>query len=203
MKSTEELKEQGQQTLENFKALLDELQVQVNLGKREATDLMNKERKNLRNYISKERAFLKQTAQKSSEHEKNLMNKFATLQDDLDNKIPNSKRAFDSYKKNVLQDIYSLEYAIKTESYDVRKSLQKKLDSFKTKLDGYRLQVAISDFDHRDQLENKKIELNDRINDIRKMVKDRQTEDKKWENFSGEVSSSFQHMKKAFSELLA
>lgn len=202
MENLSEVKQHQNPTLENFKSLLDELQVQANLGKREAKDLINRERKILRTYITKERAFLKKTTQDASQHEINIMNKFSDLQDDLDKKIPNGKSAFDSYKKDVLKDIYALEYAIKTESYDVRKSLFKNLESFKTKLDAYRLQVAMSDYDSRDQLEDQRIELNDKINNIRKVIKDREAQDKKWDSFSEEVTSSFKHMKNAFSELL-
>ena len=203
MKSTSDLKEKGKQTLESFRALMDELRVQAALGKAEAKELINEERKNLYDYISKERALLRKTAQLSVEHEQDLMDKFAALQNELDKTIPDTKRKFDSYKKVVLQNIYDLEFAIKTESHDVRKSLQKNLNTFKTKLDAYRLQVAMSDYENRENLNNRKSELIGRINEIRSMVKDRQAEDKKWEYFSEEVAESYQHLKKAFSDLLA
>ncbi len=203
MRDTTDLKEKGKQTLESFRSLMDELRVQAALGKAEAKELIEEERKNLYDYISKERALLRQTAQLSVEHEQDLMDKFAALQNKLDNPIPDTKRKFDNYKKIVLQHIYDLEFAIKTESHDVRKSLQRNLNTFKTKLDGYRLQVAMSDYENRENLNNRKSELIGRINEIRSMVKDRQAEDKKWENFSTEVSESYQHLKKAFSDLLA
>lgn len=203
MRDTTELKEKGKQTLESFRSLMDELRVQAALGKAEAKELIDEERKNLYDYISKERALLRQTAQISVEHEQDLIDKFAALQNELDNPIPDTKRKFDNYKKVVLQNIYDLEFAIKTESHDVRKSLQRNLNVFKTKLDAYRLQVAMSDYENRENLNNRKSELIGRINEIRSMVKDRQAEDRKWENFSEEVSESYQHLKKAFSDLLA
>jgi hypothetical protein len=203
MKSTTDLKEKGKQSLESFRSLFDELRVQAALGKAEAKELIDEERKNLYDYISKERALLRQTAQLSVKHEQDLMDKFAALQNELDNAVPDTKRKFDNYKKVVLQNIYDLEFAIKTESHDVRKSLQRNLNTFKTKLDAYRLQVAMSDYENRENLNNRKSELIGRINEIRSMVKDRQAEDKKWEYFSEEVSESYQHLKKAFSDLLA
>ena len=203
MRDTTELKEKGKQTLESFRSLMDELRVQAALGKAEAKELIDEERKNLYDYISKERALLRQTAQISVVHEQDLIDKFAALQNELDNPIPDTKRKFDNYKKVVLQNIYDLEFAIKAESHDVRKSLQRNLNVFKTKLDAYRLQVAMSDYENRENLNNRKSELIGRINEIRSMVKDRQAEDRKWENFSEEVSESYQHLKKAFSDLLA
>ncbi len=203
MKNTSELKEKGKQTLESFRTLMDELRVQAALGKAEAKELIDEERKNLYDYISKERALLRKTAKRSVEHEQDLMDKFAALQEQLDQAIPETKRKFDNYKKVVLQNIYDLEFSIKTESHDVRKSLQKNLNTFKTKLDAYRLQVAMSDYENREKLNTRKSELIGRINEIRSMVKDRQAEDKKWEHFSEEVSESYQHLKKAFSDLLA
>lgn len=203
MKDISDLKERGKYTLENFKALMDELQVQVALGKKEAKDIYDKERKILADFIRKERALLRKTAEQSLKHEQDLMDKFAELEKELDQKVPTTKTKFDAYKKLLLKKIYQLEFAIKTESYDVRKSLQKKLDLFKTKLDGYRLQVAMSNYEHRENLQNRKIALVNQINDIRSMVKDRQAEDRKWENFSEEISTAYKHLNRAFSDLLA
>ena len=203
MKDISDLKEKGKHTLENFKALMDELQVQVALGKKEAKEVYDKERKILADFIRKERALLRKTAELSLEHEQDLMDKFAELEKELDQKVPATKGKFDAYKKLLLEKIYQLEFAIKTESHDVRKSLQKKLDQFKTKLDGYRLQVVMSNYDHRENLQNRKTALVNQINDIRSMVKDRQAEDRKWENFSEEISTAYKHLNRAFSDLLA
>lgn len=203
MKDISDLKEKGKHTLENFKALMDELKVQVTLGKKEAKDVYDKERKILANFIRKERALLRKTAKQSLEHEQDLMDKFAELEKELDQKVPTTKSKFDAYKKLLLGKIYQLEFAIKTESYDVRKSLQKKIDKFKTKLDGYRLQVVMSNYEHHENLQIRKTALVNQINDIRSLVKDRQAEDVKWENFSEEISTAYKHLNRAFSDLLA
>lgn len=203
MDKISDLKEKGKDQVEHIKTLFDELQVQMALGKKEAKDIYDKERKLLYDFISKERALLQKTAAAALEHEKSLMEKLASLQKELDEPVPNGKKKFDNYKTMLLQKIYDVEFAIKTESKEVRRSLQKQLDFFKTKLDGYRLQVAMSNYENRDKLEERKTELGVKINEIRGMVKNRQVEDEKWNRFAEEVSESYKHLKNAFSDLLS
>ena len=202
MQITENLKEKGLQQLSSIKQAMDELRVQAALGKAEAKDLFEKERKTLATFVNKEKALIGKSQEVSISHDKDLINKIGDLEQKLEQAVPANETEFDAYKKNVLGSIYQLEYAIKTESNDVRKSLQNKLNNFKVKMDGYRLQLALSKVEDSPTLQARKEELVKQIDEIQALVENRKAQNKKVESFYEEVAESYNHFKQAFSDLL-
>lgn len=202
MQISENLKEKGQQQFNRIKQAMDEMRVQAALGKAEAKDIFEKERKTLSSFINKEKVLLKKSEEVSITHEKDLLNKIDDLEQKLEQVIPPTGKEFDTYKKDVLGSIYQLEYAIKTESNDLRKPLQNKLNNFKVKMDGYRLQLALSKVEDSPALQTRREELVKQIDEIQNMVENRKAQNQKMEGFYQEVTESYNHLKKAFSDLL-
>jgi len=116
MQITENLKEKGQQQLDRIKQAMDEMRVQAALGRAEAKDLFEKERKTLSKFINEEKALLEKSNEVSVSHEKDLLSKIDDLEQKLVQVVPANQTEFDTYKKDVLGSIYQLEYAIKTKS---------------------------------------------------------------------------------------
>jgi len=202
MQITENLKEKGQLQLDRIKQAMDEMRVQAALGRAEAKDLFEKERKTLSKFINEEKALLEKSNEVSVSHEKDLLTKIDDLEQKLVQVVPANQTEFDTYKKDVLGSIYQLEYAIKTESNDIRQSLQKKFNDFKVKMDGYRLQLALSKVEDSPALQARKEELVQKIEEIQSMVENKKAQNQKVENFYQEVAESYSHFKKAFSDLL-
>ncbi len=199
----EELMDIGKERLTQMKVLLDELQVQMSLGKAEAKDIFDRERKNFLNFVSEEKNVLRRSGEAASTHRTVLMEKFDALDARLAKVVAENKRQYDVQKRETLHAIYELELAMKEAYGDVGMALQAKLDVFRGKLDNYRIKLALGEFETESELEPLKPELVNAIADIRERLKKETGASEKIDSFSNEISTSFDHMKKAFANLLS
>lgn len=199
----EELMDIGKERLTQMKVLLDELQVQISLGKSEAKDIFDRERKNFLHFVAEEKNMLRKTGEAASKHRETLMNKFEVLDARLAKTASENKRQYDVQKRETLHAIYELELAMKEAYGDLGMALQTKLDAFRAKLDSYRIKLALGEFEMENELEVLKPELVNAVADIRERLKKEVGAGEKIDSFSNEISTSFDHMKKAFSNLLS
>ena len=199
----EELMDIGKERLTQMKVLLDELQVQMALGKADAKDIFERERKNFLHFVSEEKNILRRTGEAASKHRQVLVDKFDALAARLAKAPTENKRSYDVQKRETLHAIYELELAMKEAHGDVGMALQAKLDSFRAKLDTYRIKLALGEFEAESELEALKPELVDAVADIQERLKKEVGAGEKIDSFSNEISTSFDHMKKAFANLLS
>jgi hypothetical protein len=183
----DELMDIGKERLTQMKVLLDELQVQMALGKAEAKDIFERERKNFMQFVSDEK----------------MMEKFNALDVRFAKASAENMRQFDVQKRETLHAIYELELAMKEAYGDVGMALQAKLDAFRAELDDYRIKLALGELETASELEMLKSELVEAIESIRKRLEKEVGAGEKIDSFSNEISTSFDHMKKAFSKLLS
>jgi hypothetical protein len=199
----EELMDIGKERLTQMKVLLDELQVQMSLGKAEAKDIFDRERKNFLNFVSEEKNILRRSGEAANTHRTVLLEKFDALDARLAKVVAENKRQYDVQKRETLHAIYELELAMKEAYGDVGIALQTKLDAFRGKLDDYRIKLALGEFEAEAELEPLKPELVNAVADIRERLKKETGASEKIDSFSNEISTSFDHMKKAFANLLS
>jgi hypothetical protein len=199
----EELMDIGKERLTQMKVLLDEMQVQMALGKAEAKDIFDRERKNFLQYIAEEKTMLRRTGEAATTHRQALMENFELLDTKLAKPPAENKRQFDAQKKEVLNAIYTLEMAMKEAYGDVGMALQGKLDAFRNKLDTFRIKLALGEFEAEEQLEALKPDLINGIAEIRGRLSKEMGASEKIDSFTNEISTSFEHMKKAFANLLS
>ncbi|MCC6725760.1 MAG: hypothetical protein IT258_14720 [Saprospiraceae bacterium] len=199
----DELLDIGKERLTQMKVLLDELQVQMALGKAEAKDVFDKERKNFLQFMSEEKNMLRRTGEAATKHREVLMEKFNALDARLAKETAENKRQYDVQKREILHAIYNLELAMKEAYGDVGMALQVKLNAFRSKLDDFRIKLALGEFEEGGALDTMKPELVDAITDIRERLKKEAGASEKIDSFANEISTSFDHMKKAFANLLS
>lgn len=200
----EELMDIGKERLTQMKVLLDEMQVQMALGKSEAKDFFERERKNFLHFINEEKILLRRSGEASNTHRQALLEKLDALNSKLETAVAENKKQFDAEKKEILHAIYTLELAIKEAYGDVGMALQAKLDAFRNKLDDYRIRLALGNFEEAEtKLEPMKLELKVKLTEVRERLQKEAGASEKIDSFSNEISTSFDHMKKAFSSLLS
>ncbi len=195
--------EMSKERLTQMKVLLDELQVQLNLGKAEALDIFERERKNFRQFIRDYKEQLQQENRKVTEHRDNLVRKMEALENVLETALATSKKKFEQDKKSVLQAIYELEAELKETYGDLGQNLQERLDSFKGRLDAYRVQLALAEYEAKDELEEKKTALRNSVNSLIEKIRNESSVSERVDQFSSEVNQSMDHLRKAFSELFS
>jgi len=134
-------------------------------------------------------------------HRAGLWKAFESLDGNLSKPFATTKRKFDKEKKETLASIYVLEAALKEAYGDVRPTIQELLDKVKSKLDTYRVQLALGSIEDESALQNKKAELTEAIAGLReRLQKDRESKGK-LSSFVEEMGESFDHFKRAFSDL--
>jgi hypothetical protein len=199
----DELMDIGKERLTQMKVLLDELQVQMALGKAEAKDIFERERKNFMQFVSDEKKVLRWSGEAACRHRQAMMEKFNALDVRFAKASAENMRQFDVQKRETLHAIYELELAMKEAYGDVGMALQAKLDAFRAELDDYRIKLALGELETASELEMLKSELVEAIESIRKRLEKEVGAGEKIDSFSNEISTSFDHMKKAFSKLLS
>ena len=199
----EELLDLGKERLTQMKVLMDEMQVQMALGKAEAKDIFDRERKNFLSFVSEEKNVLRRTGEAATKHRQTLSERVDALDARLAKAPAENKRQYDVQKRETLHAIYNLELAMKEAYGDVGMALQIKLNAFRAKLDDFRIKLALGDFEEEAMLETMKPELVNAISDLRERLKKEAGASEKIDSFANELSTSFDHMKKAFSNLLS
>jgi hypothetical protein len=198
-----DLIEMGKEKLTQMKVFLDELEVQMALGKSEAKEAFERERKNFQSYIREQKDQFRQASKEAESHRKELTRKFEALEATLAHEPPTSKKKFDLDKKKTLHAIYELEHSIKETYGEVGTTMQGKLDSFKGKLDAYRIQLALGEYEDAAELESKKEALRKALSSIAEKLRKEENASEKIEHFAEEVNESVEHLRKAFSELFS
>lgn len=204
MKNPEkDILEKGKEKLEQLKVVFEELEVQLALGRKEAKEAFEREKKNFQEFIQDQRERFQEEEERAESHRKTLLNKFQLLEAALSVEPPVDQTAFKEFKDKQLQGIYELEAEIKAAYDNLRFSLRERLDQFKAKLDAYRIQLALVDFEKREELEGKREELKKKTEEMVGLMHKEAERGDKIENFTEEVTASFDHLKRAFTELFS
>ena len=185
----------------NLKMLTDELQVQMALGKAEARDIIEKEKKIFSKYINEQRNELAKVENASNENRRSFLTCVEDLESALYNEIPEGTKAYDKYKDDILTKVYKLEEVLRDSYPDMNESIQEKLDAFKSKMDAFRVNLALHDKDNPEKVEKIRNEFTEKLEDIRKILGSKEQVNTKLDNFVEDISESFNYLKRAIAEL--
>lgn len=199
----DELIEVGKEKLTQMKVFLEELEVQMALGKSEAKEAFEKERKNFMQFITDQKEQFKKSGKEAESHRKDLFGKFEALELELDKEPVTSQKKFDMMKKDTLHAIYELEMAMKEAYGEVGLKMQAKLDAFKARLDAYRIKLALGEYEDLAEMESKKEDLRVAVDEILDKLRKEESAGEKIDHFADEINTSVEHLKKAFSELFS
>ncbi|MCB0707057.1 MAG: hypothetical protein KDC34_17195 [Saprospiraceae bacterium] len=185
----------------NLQILSEELQVQMALGKAEARDLIEQERKNLSTFINKQRVELDKSMENFTAGRRDFLTCVENLEISLNEEIPEKVKKYELYKTRLLQRVYELEEAIRKNYPDMGETMQTKLDAFKAKMDAFRVNLALHDKDDPEKVERIRNEFSEKLIEVRKLLAERETAQGKLDNFIEDISESFSYLKRAISDL--
>ena len=185
----------------SLKTLSDELQVQMALGKAEATDLIKEEKKTLTKFINQQ----KREIQKSQSISEDNRRVFLTCMEDLEGvlftDVPVEVVQYDQYKNDMLSKVYKLEEEVRKNYPSMSKDIQNELDVFKAKMDAFRVNLALHDKDDPAKVESIRKEFTEKLTEIRSMLNNREQAQTKLDNFVEDISESFNYLKRAIADL--
>jgi hypothetical protein len=203
MESNQDFKDFGKEKLRQLKVMFEELEVQLSLGKAEAKEMFEREKKNMSTFINEQKAYFKREEKMAEEHWGQLREKFESLESQLSKDTPDGKETFDALKQSTLRSIFELENAILENYGELSTEMKEQLDQFKAILDSYRIQFALSEFGDSDESMKRRDELKAAVEEIRARMDKDEKDANKLDDFAKEMSNSFDHMKKAFSDLFS
>lgn len=203
MKLQQDLVDFGKSKIQQWRGVLDELELQLALGKAEAKDLIREERKNISTFIEQQKVQMKVEEEKIVTQEKIWKARIEDLLMAIEPKLPETKRAFDKRKKDILHEIHTFEADVKAESDKFEAWLEGELSLIKDVLDDYRIRLALSVYDQTDGVEDAKNELVDELIGLMGKLNRRIFPgESRVDVVMEEISESFEHLKRAFSEML-
>jgi hypothetical protein len=198
-----ELLEIGKEKLTRMKALLDDLEVQMSLGKSEAKDILDRERRNFLKYVGEQKEQFRKMSEKTATNRTELLGKLEALTVLVNKDAAGTKRAFDLEKKEILPAIYELEVVIKETFGDFSLSVQSRLSTFKEKLDAFRIRYALCEFEELSALEGVRADLKAAMKELSLKLRNESKAGEVIDRFSSEMGESYDHLKKAFNVLLS
>jgi hypothetical protein len=194
--------EKGKEQLQKMKMWADELEVQIALGKAEAKDAFERERKNIMRFVNTQKAEIEKVNKISSEKKKELISLVNKLEESLNLPIPTGKKKYDEYKSSVLESIFKVEYALKEDYGDEDAPMRKELEEFKTKMDGFRINLALNDQKDPEKVKEYKLALQEKVSEIRAKFHEGENELSKMDNFLEDISESFTYFKRAIKDIV-
>lgn len=185
----------------NLKVLSEELKVQMALGKAEARDLIEKEKKVFSDYINTQRQEIAKLDKAENETRRTFLSCVEDLETILYSDVPEDPKAYDAYKDSILNKVYKLEEEVRDNYPDLSSKMQDKMDDFKAKMDAFRVNLALHDKDDPEKVEKVKAEFTEKLEEIRKKLSSKEVVQTKLDNFVEDISESFDYLKRAIADL--
>ncbi|MDX2245287.1 MAG: hypothetical protein SF052_00810 [Bacteroidia bacterium] len=197
------------QFLEDWNKELDDLEVQISLGKDEVAEAFEKQKAAFTEFVNESKN--KISALASAETAQKLKGKLESLQVQLALGKAETREAYEEQKNNLEEAIREAkeEYEEFMSSFGEKKQelsgdLSAQFEKFRTKMDLFRLQFALGTADAKDDLQEKKKELQETLSSLRAKIEvKKETAEETWEEFSEEVSETYDYFKDAVKKLFS
>jgi hypothetical protein len=190
--------------IEGFKEAvveMEELRLQVGLGKLEAQDLYEESKKKFNTYVHEAKTKLTTFKDSVSNNTTTVLTAFETLQVQLALGKAETKEAFEEQIKAINKGITELEAVIlnnKT-SNEIYTKLLMEIKKFKIKVEILKLRYELKEVDTEEIFEKKKKEFLINLAEIKlKMLGKSNDQKNKWEHFQDEINEAYGHLKNAF-----
>ena len=194
----EKVKHQAQ----NLKSLVEEIQVQIALGKAEAKDKIEEEKKLLSQYFNKQRREMEKQSALVNKERRIFLEHIEKLECKLLEEVPTDPEDYDDYKLGILEMIYKLEEDVRDYYPALSNDLKGELDTFKGKLDAFRVNLALHDKDNPERIEGIREDFTDKLEEIRDKLGKKQAAESKLDHFVDDIAHSFSYFKRAIEDLI-
>ncbi len=184
---------------------LDELALQISLGKAEASDKFEEYKKDFKANLHDYKEFLKSEFKHDLKIAEEIMDKIADLEGLLEKGKAESKKIYEEQKQNISEGIEKVKVSIKNNP-----SVLKVENYFTSVSERMRLQMALLSMDidskkteltkeFKDEMNSAKAKFNSVSDKIKSKANDAET---KLEHFTDEIKHSFHHLTKAIDSLI-
>ncbi|MCE3259705.1 MAG: hypothetical protein K0S12_1346 [Bacteroidetes bacterium] len=179
---------------------LEQLQVQVALGKAEARDLYNDQKKRFNIYIHS----VKEQMGGYTEHVKDDSQRIKELLLEIGHHLEDIKvetsAAFEEQRKSLLKLFSDLEEYIRSDKAlsSVYSDLLMQVEIFKLKMEILKFRFDLKKLSIKEEFEKNKALFLEKINELKTKVKNDLDENGSWDRFQTEMGEAYKHIKHAF-----
>jgi hypothetical protein len=202
MKNTENIVDEGKMQWNRVKSEVEQLGVQLALGRNEAKEAFEREWKKFSGFLDEQAHRLRRQSYWADHLLEELEQRSKALKNALKEAAPENDKTYNSWRESTLRIIYELEFII-DELYPVLEDEEKELlSTFRIKIEVYRTRLITLPLGELSALNLQAAQLADKAEDVL-IWRDRDSEfaREKVRRFGKEIGTSFEHMKQAFGEL--
>lgn len=173
---------------------LEELQLQLALGKAEAKDKYEEAKKEFNRLVHQTRLKVKELKGKKSEVQERL----EELQVQLALGRAETLDAFIAQKKRIVKALSALENALKANKLtaELQSKLQHEIGKFRIKLEIIRLNFELGRMEIKEEFEEKKADLMQRLQEMKSKISASKAGNS--QHFGAEIKEAYRHLQKAF-----
>ena len=191
--------------IDQVKSKVEEFEVQLALGKAEAEDRLEKEKKKFSEFLGKAKDAVGKAENIGKEKKEELITKYEELQVQLALGKAETRDAFETQKSKIESAIKNFQQVVQTvddELSDIPGLLTDISSQLNSKLEAFEVQFELAKAESEDILEEKKKELSDQLNVLKKKLDNRKNlADDRLEEFGKDLSHGLNQIKNAFSKL--
>ena len=202
MNTQQDFIEFGKAKFNQWRTIMEEMELQLALGKAEARDTFEDEKKKVSKFINEQKAQLHQAEKKAAKHQLEFAKQLQDLQFAISDFSPKTKSAFDQGQKSILHTIHEVEHTARTAFEEVDERAKFQIGGLKNALDAYRIELALSSFEAKKVSESKETLMAQLEKTMKRLNRTNAEGEGKVEQFMDEISESFTHLKNAFTEVL-
>ena len=188
--------------MEKMQAFFDELEVRMNLGRKDFQDLWVREMKDFRRFFNEEKSQLIDSRQDVRDLWDRVGNTFNSLDETMDKVEMDMEEVWKKQQPEIKQRMQALLEEVKDTRDDFGDVLSGMVDRFRNRPGADVKPVEFMDEKPEASTDRMDI-LKKRILDFQNELKGKIPDDQKVDHFKKEVGDSFDRMKKAFNELFA
>jgi len=188
--------------LENFDRELENLKIQLSMGHDEVADAFEQQKSRFKAYVDD---VAESVDQYESEHAPKLKAKLDELRVQLALGRAESRDALEAQQEKLEETLEEAkrEYAKvqaegKGQIDEWEQAFHHRTELFRTYMDALRVQMHLGVKEAQEEYKEAQEEINEKVNEARRFWKERSQEgEQRWEEFSGEMTEAYNHVKSA------
>ncbi len=201
-------KEQIKGKLQEWKAQMENLYVQLNTEPGRYSEEFEEQKKNLSEWIEQRKEQLDEMGEIGEEKTRHLKQKLEELRVQAALGKAETRDAFKEQQKDLNKRLRELKDSLgdlseltQSETREFRERMSDRLDYYHTQFDILRLKMHLARLDSEDAWQERKKDIKSRLNDLReKLEEGEEKAAHRWEHFRTEMGEAWKHLKKSISE---
>lgn len=207
MSEQKTFREKTREQLEKWKADLEELNVQLRLGRAEAEDAFEEQKKKFAGWLDKRREQLDELEDSGEDYLKDLRARLEKLSNRLTKGDAADKDTYAVQREEIVSILDEAEQKAEEarekgteEAREASENVQDTLEQLRTRLDLFWLKFNLGKAEMKEELEERRKKANTRIQELKhKLDESEDAAEDRWDNFKDEMKEAFRHVRKAIS----